>query len=74
MKRFISTALLTAFLSAPVALLADEHHHEWNDSENVHWHEYLKERHKREHDWEKANKREQRDYWKWREHHHHEDH
>lgn len=44
-------------------------HHEWNEQEDKHWHDYLKERRKQDHDWAKATKREQREYWRWREKH-----
>jgi hypothetical protein len=50
---------------APVPLQT----HVWNDREDPHWRDYLKERHKQYHDWKKATKREQREYWKWRDKH-----
>jgi len=43
--------------------------HQWNDGENEAWHRYLKERHIKDHEWEKASKREQANYWKWRDKH-----
>jgi hypothetical protein len=43
--------------------------HQWNDGENTAWHQYLKEHHKKDHEWAKANKREQAAYWKWRDQH-----
>jgi hypothetical protein len=52
---------------------ADDHHdehHQWSESENSSWHQYLKEKHRKDHEWAKANKREQADYWKWRDKHH----
>jgi hypothetical protein len=44
------------------------HHdsHEWNDKESQSWQRYLQEHHKKTHDFAKANKREQQDYWNWR--------
>ena len=46
-----------------------EERREWNEREDKHWHEYLKDRRRRDHDWAKATKREQRDYWRWRDQH-----
>ncbi len=46
-----------------------EKSHQWNDNENQAWHQYLKEHHKKDHDWSKANKKEQANYWKWRDQH-----
>lgn len=43
--------------------------HQWSAQENPHWQEYLKEHHKKDHDWNHATKREQADYWKWRDEH-----
>lgn len=74
MKKTVGTILLSAFLFAPVSLLADDHaRHQWNDSENTYWHQYLKEHHRKDHDWDKASARERSQYWKWRDAHH-EDH
>ena len=44
------------------------HHdsHEWNDRENEAYQRYLREHHKKSHDFTKASKREQQDYWNWR--------
>ena len=75
MKKYLGLAALCACLLAPVGTLkAEDHHddqkvHQWNDGENTAWHQYLKEQHKKDHDWEKANKREQAAYWKWRDQH-----
>jgi hypothetical protein len=75
MYKFISSLVLGACLLTPVTVLnAQDHHqdareHQWNDGENASWHQYLKEHHKKDHDWEKAKKKEQTDYWKWRDEH-----
>jgi hypothetical protein len=47
------------------------HHdsHEWNDREDQAYKRYLRERRKKDHDFEKASKREQKDYWNWRHNH-----
>jgi hypothetical protein len=79
MTKFFGLMALSACLLTPVATLhaqdhADHGHmqksHQWNDSENEPWHQYLKEHHKKDHDWSKASKREQNAYWKWRDQHH----
>lgn len=74
MFRYITALVLGFSLLAPAAVTvtAQDHppaHHEWNEHENQYWHQYLKEQHKKDHDWEKASKREQKDYWKWRDAH-----
>lgn len=76
MFRLIGSAVLAVSLLTPVGTMyAQEHHdqaqreHTWNSGENEYWHQYLKEHHKKDHDWEKASKRERSDYWKWRDQH-----
>jgi hypothetical protein len=74
MYKFLGCLVLGLGLLSPVATLnAQDHHdqveHRWNDSESPAWHQYLKERHKKDHDWEKASKKEQSAYWKWRDQH-----
>ena len=77
-KLFASLCLSLCLLTPTVALHAQDHpdhdqmqhnSHQWNDSENEPWHQYLKEHHKKDHDWSKASKREQTAYWKWRDQH-----
>ncbi len=70
MKKFLGSMVLGACLLAPVSvgvLQAQDHH--WSESENSYWRQYLKEHHKKDHDWEKAKKSEQEAYWKWRDEH-----
>lgn len=43
--------------------------HEWNEQEDQAYRRYLTEHHKKYHDFAKANKKEQSDYWKWRHEH-----
>lgn len=78
MRRYLTALVLGFSLLAPSVIMAQEHDrpkHEWNDQENDHWRQYLKENHKKDHDWAKASKREQKAYWKWRDaHHDHPDH
>lgn len=68
MKKFLSSLVLASALLGPASLLQAQDH-QWNDNENPAWHQYLKEHHKKDHDWSKASKREQQDYWKWRDQH-----
>lgn len=78
MSRFLGAAvlgicLLGAAALAPVAVVNAQDQampaHQWNDHEDQVWHQYLKDHHKKDHDWAKASKREQKDYWKWRDQH-----
>jgi hypothetical protein len=86
MRRYFSTLFLGAILCYPVMSHAaaapdkDDHryydaehkdYHEWNENEDRAWRHWLEEQHRGYHDWAKANKREQREYWRWR--HAHED-
>jgi hypothetical protein len=70
MFKYFGSLLLGVSLLAPMSLIAQDHGHQWNDNENTAWHQYLKEHHKKDHDWSKASKREQQNYWKWRDQHH----
>ena len=85
--RYIASLFLTATLVAPVAIMAapqeanvqvrfyDRQHkdyHNWDDNENRSWGVFLTQNHKRSHEFSRANKREQSNYWKWR--HNHPDH
>jgi len=47
------------------------HHdsHDWNESEDRAYREYLQEHHKKYHDFARAKTREQQDYWTWRHSH-----
>ncbi len=74
MYKFLGSLVLGLALLSPVATLsAQDHHdqveHQWNDGENTAWHQYLKDHHKKDHEWAKASKREQAAYWKWRDQH-----
>lgn len=66
MFKYLGSFALGVCLLAPISLVAQDHGHQWNDSESPTWHQYLKEHHKKDHDWSKASKHEQQDYWKWR--------
>jgi hypothetical protein len=56
--------------------MVDDQHRDFTADDERAWHDYLKEHHKKDHEWARASKREQADYWKWRESHrdeHHDD-
>ena len=83
MKGILSTLLLSIGLITPVAMKADhdDHHsnryydrdsrdwHEWNDREDRAYRQYLNEQHREYRDMAKANRKEQREYWRWRHKH-----
>jgi hypothetical protein len=81
-NRYIASLFLTAALATPVLVVASpapqdnrvydrEHkdYHQWDDHENAAWHRYMAEKHIQEHEWAKANRKEQADYWNWRHSH-----
>lgn len=79
MKKLLSGLIMLFALSAPAVLCAQRYYdpshkdyHEWNSGEDTAYHRWLKETHKKDHDWAHATKREQRSYWAWR--HDHPDH
>ena len=41
-------------------------YHNWDDNENRAWGQYLSENHRSSHEFQKADKKEQSQYWKWR--------
>jgi hypothetical protein len=41
-------------------------YHNWDDNENRAWRQFLTENHKTSHEFSKANKKEQSQYWNWR--------
>src|ERR1700727_1031725 len=57
--------------SVQVRVYDSEHkdYHNWDDNENRAWGQYLSENHKKAHDFQKADKKEQSDYWNWRHDH-----
>jgi hypothetical protein len=82
--RFVASLILGAALLAPVSILAaanpqdvsvrvyDRNHkdyHNWDDNENRAWTLYLTNNHAKYHEYSKANKREQSNYWNWRHSH-----
>jgi hypothetical protein len=88
MRSYLGIFALAAALAAPLAIRADEHdrdhdkryydarrhdYHEWNEQEGRAYHRFLEERHLRDHDWEKASRKERQEYWNWRHEHPDED-
>jgi hypothetical protein len=46
-----------------------EDYHNWDDNENRAWGRFIVEKHRKDHEFSKANKREQAEYWNWRHSH-----
>ena len=71
MKRIAGALVLGLGLMVPMGVVFAQDHptHEWSSGEDPAWRQYLKEHHKKYHDWAKANKKEQEAYWKWRDEH-----
>ena len=44
-------------------------YHNWDERENRSWNQYLTENHRNSHEFTKANKKEQGQYWNWRHSH-----
>ena len=83
-NRYIASLILTATFAAPVSIMAaptpqtvqvrvyDSGHkdyHNWDDNENRAWGVYLTENKKKPHEFKKAPKKEQSQYWNWRHDH-----
>ena len=85
MRRYVQTILLGAALMAPIGLRAyDDHpkryydperrdYHEWSEREDRAYQRFLEENHRDRHEWRRANKKEQKEYWRWRHQHGDED-
>ena len=79
MKRYFGSLVLGAALFAPAILSADPPHryydrdhkdwHEWNEREDSAYRRYLQEQRRENREWAKANRKQQREYWKWRHSH-----
>jgi hypothetical protein len=80
MRSFLIALTLGSALVTPMTVRADDHPkryydrnqkdwHEWNDSEDRAFRRYLEEQHRAYHGWDKANRKEQDSYWKWRHDH-----
>lgn len=82
MRRYFGAILLSAALLTPIAgMAADDDHkdkdhryydrsnkdyHAWNNNEDQAYRKYLQEQHRDYRDFNRANKRDQDNYWKWR--------
>jgi hypothetical protein len=80
--RYFTSLVLTTALAAPLSLMAaapqavgvqvrvyDRDHkdyHNWDDHENRAWGQFLVENHRPVHEYKRANRREQSEYWNWR--------
>jgi hypothetical protein len=84
MNRYLSACLLSTCLLVPMAVRADDDNHqqnkryydrdakdwhEWNQNEDQVYHRYLQDQHLTNHDWAKANRKEQKAYYRWRHNH-----
>ncbi|HEY6467636.1 MAG TPA: hypothetical protein VIY69_16665 [Candidatus Acidoferrales bacterium] len=58
-------------VSAQVRVYDSTHkdYHNWDDNENKAWIQYQSDHHMKQHDFKKASKKEQADYWNWRHEH-----
>jgi hypothetical protein len=67
----LSGALASCSTTQPSVTVNEPGHddHHWDDRENQAWHRYLAENHRQEHEFTKADKNEQSDYWNWRHNH-----
>jgi len=82
-RRNFAAWIMGVALLAPAAMKADDRDdhpkryydsdrkewHEWNDREERAYRRWLTEKHREYHDWAKANRDEQREYWRWRHDH-----
>jgi len=84
-KRIAVSLFLAASIVAPASIMAapgpqavsvrvyDSGHkdyHNWDDHENSLWGQFLIEKHRSHHEYVKASKHEQAEYWNWRHDHH----
>jgi hypothetical protein len=84
MRNLLGSLAFTVVLATTVPAFGQDsrryedraHHdsHEWNAHEDESYRRYLTEHHKKVHDFQKAGKREQNDYWSWRHSHPDDDH
>ena len=80
-QKHLASILLTAALTAPLgaalfvappasaAAQEDRDHRKWDDHEQSAWARFLAEKHRKDHEYAKAKKREQDEYWAWRHDH-----
>ncbi len=46
-----------------------QNRHVWNDNEDRYYRQYLQERNRQYREWNRASRRQQRNYWRWRDRH-----
>jgi hypothetical protein len=79
-QKHLASLLLTAALTAPLgaaffaqpasaAAQEDRDHRKWDEHEQAAWGRFLAEKHRKDHDYAKAKKKEQDEYWAWRHDH-----
>jgi Ni/Co efflux regulator RcnB len=83
-NRIMVSLCLTAAVAAPMAAVVsaqdasvqvrvyDRDHkdyHNWDEHEQAAWARFLAEKHRKDHEWAKADKKEQSEYWNWRHSH-----
>jgi hypothetical protein len=83
-KRYIASIIFAAALFSPLAIFAmpqeasvkvriyDKDHkdyHNWDENENRAWQRFLAEKHRKDHEFSKAEEKEQQEYWNWRHSH-----
>ena len=85
MRRYLGAFFLTAALTVPLVVRADDDHprryydrdrkdyHEWNEREDRAYRHYLEGQRREYREWNKLNRREQGEYWRWRHVHNNED-
>jgi hypothetical protein len=81
MRRYLSAAILSLALSAPVVTVANAEqprryydrdardYHEWNEREARAYRHWLQEQRRQYRDWNRASRSDQRNYWRWRHSH-----
>ena len=80
---YVASILLAAALASPAMIVTacgaqddrgvyDRDHkdyHKWDDRENQAWRRFLAENHRQEHEFTRADQKEQQEYWNWRHSH-----
>ena len=81
--KYVASFFLSASLVAPAVIFAKptqqespryydserKEYHQWNDKEQVAWQKFLAEKHRKDHEFARADKKEQQEYWAWRHSH-----
>jgi hypothetical protein len=81
--KYLASFFLSASLVAPAVIFAKpspqeppryydserKEYHRWDDKEAAAWQRFLAEKHRKDHEFAKADKKEQQEYWAWRHSH-----